>query len=39
MGATGILCVSTYDVVTKECVTPVSNNTFVVEDLFSNAMN
>jgi hypothetical protein len=29
MGATGMLCVSTHDAVTKECVAPVSNNTFV----------
>ena len=28
MGATGILCDSTHDAVTKECVAPVSNNTF-----------
>jgi hypothetical protein len=28
MGATGIWCDSTHDVVTKECVAPVSNNTF-----------
>jgi hypothetical protein len=28
MGATGILCDSTHDVVTKEYVAPVSNNTF-----------
>jgi hypothetical protein len=28
MGATCILCDSTYDAVTKECVAPVSNNTF-----------
>jgi hypothetical protein len=28
LGATGMLCVSTHDVVTKECVTLVSNNTF-----------
>jgi hypothetical protein len=28
MGATGILCDSTHDVVTKECVAPVSNKTF-----------
>jgi hypothetical protein len=29
MGATGILCDSTQDAVTKECVALVSNNTFV----------
>jgi hypothetical protein len=28
MGATGILCDSTHDAVTKECVAPVSNKTF-----------
>jgi hypothetical protein len=28
MGATGMLCVSTHDAVTKACVAPVSNNTF-----------
>jgi hypothetical protein len=28
MGATGILCVSTHDTNMKECVAPVSNNTF-----------
>jgi hypothetical protein len=28
MGATGILCDSTHDAVTKEYVAPVSNNTF-----------
>jgi hypothetical protein len=28
MGATSIMCVSTHDAVTKECVAPVSNNTF-----------
>jgi hypothetical protein len=28
MGATGILCDSTHDAVTKECIAPVSNNTF-----------
>jgi hypothetical protein len=28
MGATGILCDSTHDIVTKGCVPPVSNNTF-----------
>jgi hypothetical protein len=28
MGATGMLCVSTHDAVTKECVAPVSSNTF-----------
>jgi hypothetical protein len=28
MGATSILCDSTHDAVTKECVGPVSNNTF-----------
>jgi hypothetical protein len=28
MGATGMLCVSTHDAVTKECVAPVLNNTF-----------
>jgi hypothetical protein len=28
MGSTGILCDSTYDAVTKECVALVSNNTF-----------
>jgi hypothetical protein len=28
MGASGILCDSTYDAVTKECDAPVSNNTF-----------
>jgi hypothetical protein len=28
MGAIGMLCVSTHDAVTKECVSPVSNNTF-----------
>jgi hypothetical protein len=28
MGATGILCHSTHDAVTKECVDPVSNKTF-----------
>jgi hypothetical protein len=28
MGATGILCYSTHDAVTKECVALVSNNTF-----------
>jgi hypothetical protein len=28
MGATSILCVSTHDAVTKECVALVSNNTF-----------
>jgi hypothetical protein len=28
MGATGILCDSTHDAVTKECVAPLSNKTF-----------
>jgi hypothetical protein len=28
MGATGILCESTHDTVTKECVSPISNKTF-----------
>jgi hypothetical protein len=28
MGATGILCVSTHDAVTKECVALVSNKAF-----------
>jgi hypothetical protein len=28
MGAIGILCDSTHDAVTKECVAPVSNKTF-----------
>jgi hypothetical protein len=28
MGATSILCDSTHDAVTKECVAPVSNKTF-----------
>jgi hypothetical protein len=28
MGATSILCVSIHDAVMKECVAPVSNNTF-----------
>jgi hypothetical protein len=28
MGTTGILCDSTHDAVTKECVAPVSNKTF-----------
>jgi hypothetical protein len=28
IGATGILCDSTHDAVTKECVAPVLNNTF-----------
>jgi hypothetical protein len=28
MGATGILCVSTHDAVTKECVALVSYKTF-----------
>jgi hypothetical protein len=32
MGATSMLCVSTHDAVTKECVAPVSNNTFVEWD-------
>jgi hypothetical protein len=28
IGVTSMLCVSTHDAVTKECVAPVSNNTF-----------
>jgi hypothetical protein len=36
MGATGVVCVSTDDVVTKECVAPVSNNTFVEWDSTEN---
>jgi hypothetical protein len=28
MGETGILCDSTHDAVTKECVAPLSNKTF-----------
>jgi hypothetical protein len=36
MGATGMLCVSTHDAVTKECVALVSNNTFAEWDLTEN---
>jgi hypothetical protein len=36
MGATGMMCVSTHDVVTKECVALVSNNTFVELDSTEN---
>jgi hypothetical protein len=36
MGATSMLCVSTHDAVTKECVAPVSNNTFAEYDSTEN---
>jgi hypothetical protein len=36
MGAIGILCVSIHDAVTKECVAPVSNNTFTEWDSTEN---
>jgi hypothetical protein len=36
MGVTGMLCVSTHDAVTKQCVAPVSNNTFAEWDYIEN---
>jgi hypothetical protein len=36
MGATGMLCVSTHDAVTKECMALVSNNTFAGRDSTEN---
>jgi hypothetical protein len=39
MGVTGILCVSTHDAVTKECVAPVSTNTFAEWDSTENVLS
>jgi hypothetical protein len=36
IGSMGMLCASTYDVETKECMAPVSNNTFAGWDSTGN---